>query len=400
MPAKSLIEPLTDELVDQRFAEPFDVHRRAGREVLQAAPDPRRARRVLAAPDHFLVVAAQRTIADRTRAPASATAPRASGCGRIGLTTFGMTSPPFSMSTRSPSRRSLRATSSALWRVAIEIVEPASRTGSSTAYGVTAPVRPTLTSIFRRIGRRLLRRKLEGGGPPRKLGGRAKPLAQRQIVDLDDHAVGVEVERAAAVRPLGAERSDLVDAVTRAPMGLDRQPPGPHRGQHPGMTGANTRQTVVVDVATLAADRGRDQLIREARQPALRHGRRVEIPHGSGGGVSRVGERRQRRRPGARDWCVRTTRAAGRPRRAPRSVQAGRFAGAAESPGWYGRSPSRPRRGAHRRASRHERAGRPRRSAQCSGRQSSAPRRIAPSPAPSPALLRTRSSNARSSSSE
>ena len=70
-----------------------------------------------------------------------------SGCGRIALTTFGMTSPPFSISTRSPGRTSLRATSSALCSVAIEIVLPASLTGSSTAYGVTAPVRPTFTSI-------------------------------------------------------------------------------------------------------------------------------------------------------------------------------------------------------------------------------------------------------------
>ena len=39
--------------------------------------------------------------------------------------------------------------SSALWSVAIEIVEPATNTGSSTAYGVFAPVRPTFTSIRR-----------------------------------------------------------------------------------------------------------------------------------------------------------------------------------------------------------------------------------------------------------
>ena len=38
--------------------------------------------------------------------------------------------------------------SSALCSVAMEIVEPARNTGSSTANGVTAPVRPTLTSIF------------------------------------------------------------------------------------------------------------------------------------------------------------------------------------------------------------------------------------------------------------
>ena len=67
---------------------------------------------------------------------------------RIGATTRGITSPAFSMTTVSPSRMSLRARSSALCSVAIEIVEPARNTGSRTAYGVFAPVRPTLTSIF------------------------------------------------------------------------------------------------------------------------------------------------------------------------------------------------------------------------------------------------------------
>ena len=42
---------------------------------------------------------------------------------------------------------SFRATSSALCKVASCTVEPAINTGSRTAYGVTAPVRPTLTSI-------------------------------------------------------------------------------------------------------------------------------------------------------------------------------------------------------------------------------------------------------------
>ena len=36
---------------------------------------------------------------------------------------------------------------SALWSVAIDTVTPPTRTGSSTAKGVTAPVRPTLTMM-------------------------------------------------------------------------------------------------------------------------------------------------------------------------------------------------------------------------------------------------------------
>ncbi len=72
------------------------------------------------------------------RTPGSASASptargRAAPSASTGPTTRGMTSPAFSMMTVSPSRMSLRATSSALCSVAIEIVEPATSTGSSTA---------------------------------------------------------------------------------------------------------------------------------------------------------------------------------------------------------------------------------------------------------------------------
>ena len=50
-------------------------------------------------------------------------------------------------STLSPMRTSFLLTSSALWRVAWETVEPAMTTGSRTATGVSAPVRPTPTRM-------------------------------------------------------------------------------------------------------------------------------------------------------------------------------------------------------------------------------------------------------------
>ena len=112
-----------------------------------------------------------------------------------------MTSPAFSMTTVSPSRRSLRAMSSALCSVAIEIVEPATNTGSSTAYGVFAPVRPTFTSICSSFVCCLLRGELERGRPARKLRGAPEPLAEREVVQLDDDAVGVELELLALRRP-------------------------------------------------------------------------------------------------------------------------------------------------------------------------------------------------------
>ena len=62
-------------------------------------------------------------------------------------TTLGITSPPRSMRTVSPTRTSLRAISSSLWRVARLTVAPASATGARWATGVSLPVRPTCTSI-------------------------------------------------------------------------------------------------------------------------------------------------------------------------------------------------------------------------------------------------------------
>ena len=115
--------------------------------------------------------------------------------------------------------------SSALCSVAIEIVEPAMNTGSSTANGVTAPVRPTLTSILLQQRRLLFGRKLERDGPPRKLAGGAERPAMLDVVDLDDDAVGVEVERASLVPPLAAERDELVDAAAALPVPLHRQAP-------------------------------------------------------------------------------------------------------------------------------------------------------------------------------
>jgi hypothetical protein len=66
--------------------------------------------------------------------------------GRL-LTTSGMTSPARRTITVSPMRMSLRRTSSALCRVALVTVTPPTKTGSSRATGVRAPVRPTCTSM-------------------------------------------------------------------------------------------------------------------------------------------------------------------------------------------------------------------------------------------------------------
>ena len=58
-------------------------------------------------------------------------------------TTYGITSPARSINTVSPTRTSLRRTSSSLCRVALVTVTPPTNTGFKRATGVTAPVRPT-----------------------------------------------------------------------------------------------------------------------------------------------------------------------------------------------------------------------------------------------------------------
>ena len=145
---------------------------------------------------------------------------------RIGPTTRGMTSPAFSTRTQSRSRMSFRAMSSALWSVAIETVEPAMNTGSSMANGVTAPVRPTFTSIFLRKRRLLLGRELERDRPARELAGRPEEPALGELIDLDHHAVGIELERAPLLRPFVAEVHQRVDAGAAPPVRFDGQADG------------------------------------------------------------------------------------------------------------------------------------------------------------------------------
>ena len=64
-----------------------------------------------------------------------------------GPTTSGITSPALRSTTMSPMSTPLRLTSSSLCRVARSTVDPLTLTGSITAYGVTRPVRPTLTRM-------------------------------------------------------------------------------------------------------------------------------------------------------------------------------------------------------------------------------------------------------------
>jgi hypothetical protein len=73
--------------------------------------------------------------------------PRFAPSSTTGPITCGITSPARFTSTRSPARMSLRRTSSSLCSVASFTTTPPTSTGSSTAYGFSFPVRPTLMPI-------------------------------------------------------------------------------------------------------------------------------------------------------------------------------------------------------------------------------------------------------------
>ena len=78
---------------------------------------------------------------------------RSAPSGMCGPTTCGITSPARCTITVSPMRMSLRLMSSSLCSVAIDTVTPPTTTGSSTANGLSAPVRPTLTPMSRSVVR-------------------------------------------------------------------------------------------------------------------------------------------------------------------------------------------------------------------------------------------------------
>ena len=194
-----------------------------------------------------------------------------------GPTTRGITSPAFSMITVSPSRMSLRAMSSELCSVAMEIVEPATNTGSSTANGVTAPGAADVDVDLRRRGRLLFGGELERHRPARKLARGAERLAPLDVVHLHHDAVGLEVERAPLFGPRDAERDHLVDPAAAAPVRFHRQAPRPQERERVGVRRRDLR---------------RDELIGERAQPPLRHQFRIEIAQHAGGGVAGVGEQR------------------------------------------------------------------------------------------------------------
>ena len=138
----------------------------------------------------------------------------------------------------SPSRRSLRRMSSSLCRVARSTVTPPTSTGSSSAQGLSTPVRPTLMWILTQPGLRGGGSELVGHGPARVAAHGAQGRLQPAVVELDHHAVDVVVELVPPLLPLAGSRRRSRPRVPAARVsGLTRKPALAQPRQHLLMAG-------------------------------------------------------------------------------------------------------------------------------------------------------------------
>ena len=157
-------------------------------------------------------------------------APRVLGStpSSTGRSTWGITSPARMTSTRSPTRMSFCAIRSSLCSVAALTVTPVISTGASTAYGLSAPVRPTLIRMLLQPGDGHLGRELPGDGPAWLAAADDAELAvEVEPVHLDHDAVGLERRAAGSAPP--ARRSPPARrpaSANRCAMGLDLEAPG------------------------------------------------------------------------------------------------------------------------------------------------------------------------------
>ena len=252
--------------------------------MFEAAAQPRGARRVLAAPDHFLFVAVQRAAALRAR---QRHRPRR-GLGwpeaEDGRDDLGDDVAPFLENHRV-------AFAHVFARDVLGVVQRRhGDRGSGEDDRLQDRVRrdragPADVDLdLQQPGVRLLRRELEGGRPARTLRGRPEPLAQREIVHLDHDAVGVEVERPPLVGPFLTEGGHRVDPFAAPPVAFDRQPPGAHRAQGLAVRGDRG--------GACSALRCPNDLIHVGGQPSLRDERGIKIAHRPRRGVAWIGEER------------------------------------------------------------------------------------------------------------
>ena len=268
------------ELVDEGLAQALDVHRPAAGEMEERFAEPGRAGRILAARDGF-VLRAGRPGCRRRGIASGMTKIRSRPVRRsvIGPTTLGMTSPLRSIRTRSPMRMSLRRISSSLWSVARLMSVPDSLTGSRTATGVSAPVRPTWTmmSSSRVVAWRAGNLKETAQRGNLAVTPELAPLGR--VVDLEDDAVDVVIERVALLGP--------VPPVARRPSSRVRQ------SREWGFVLKPSALSFASVSHWLGVSGAVDgQGVEEDVELARRDLARIEEADRAGGGVARIGEER------------------------------------------------------------------------------------------------------------
>ncbi len=144
-----LTRSCVDELVDELVAQALDIHRPPRSEMQQRLLALGRAHQPAGAAGHRLALLPHHQPTPHSGHLLGITNARACA-GRLSSstrTTSGITSPARRTITKSPTCTSLRRTSSSLCRVALVTVTPPTNTGFSRATGVSAPVRPTCTSM-------------------------------------------------------------------------------------------------------------------------------------------------------------------------------------------------------------------------------------------------------------
>ena len=168
-----------------------------------------------------------------------------------------------------------------LCSVALLTVTPPICTGFKTAFGLSVPVRPTLTTMsssFVRASRGLNLKAIA------QRGSRAtdsETLLQRKLVHFDDDAVDLVVELVAALLPIAQYATTSSSVRAHVTCGFTGNPRSRNR--------SNAAHCVT---AGLAPPSSQDELIGKKRKPPLRRQRRIELAYAAGRRVARIGEDR------------------------------------------------------------------------------------------------------------
>ena len=193
-----------------------------------------------------------------------------------GPTICGITSPARWTMTMSPSRICLRLMSSSLCSVARVTVTPPTSTGSISAHGLSAPVRPTRIRIFEQLRLRGHRRPLERARPARPRVQRAEAPLLVERVDLDHDPVDLVVELDPALLPRDAGGGDVLDRLEPLGVGVRAE----------AALGAATRASPnCVSNSTPSAVAG---AVDPGGERPVGGDRRVLLAERAGGGVARV----------------------------------------------------------------------------------------------------------------